>query len=73
MNDRLMKKIFFTLLALLGLWGCGNNSNKGADSNATYDSSMTPDVDTTGMSTNDSLGNDRTDSLQRQPSPARPE
>ncbi|HAL54358.1 MAG TPA: hypothetical protein DCP78_19620 [Sphingobacterium sp.] len=67
-----MKKISLLILAILGLWGCGNSSNKGNQANGSYDSSNTPDGGQVGVGINDSLGRDSTDSLQRQPSPAKP-
>lgn len=67
-----MKKIGLLMLAAaLGLWGCSNSSNKGNEANGSYDSSTSVDEGHTGVTSNDSLGRDSTDSLQRQPSPAK--
>ncbi|WP_312790021.1 hypothetical protein [Sphingobacterium sp.] len=68
-----MKKISVLILTVLGLWGCGNSSNKGNQANGSYDSSTNVDDGQTGVNANDSLGPDSTDSLQRQPSPAKPD
>ncbi|MFC3354940.1 hypothetical protein [Sphingobacterium zeae] len=68
-----MKKISILILTVLGLWGCGNSSNKGNQANGSYDSSTSVDEGQTGVRTGDSLGSDSTDSLQRQPSPAKPD
>lgn len=68
-----MKKISFLVVLLLGLWGCDNSSNKETEANGSYDSSMTPDDGQTIPAGSDTLASDSTDSLQRQPSPAKPE
>ncbi|WP_433900081.1 hypothetical protein [Sphingobacterium puteale] len=68
-----MKKISFLVVLLLGLCGCDNSSNKGTEANGSYDSSMTPDDGRTDPAGGDTLASDSTDSLQRQPSPAKPE
>ncbi|WP_312186578.1 hypothetical protein [Sphingobacterium sp.] len=68
-----MKKISVLILTVLGLWGCGNSNNKGNQANGSYDSSTNVDDGQTGVNANDSLGRDSTDSLQRQPSPAKPD
>ncbi|MDR0262455.1 MAG: hypothetical protein LBJ04_04440 [Sphingobacterium sp.] len=68
-----MKKISVLILAVLGLWGCANSGNKGNDANGSYDSSAHVDDGQSGAVANDSLGRDSTDSLQRQPSPAKPD
>ncbi|MDF2517261.1 MAG: hypothetical protein K0R59_2557 [Sphingobacterium sp.] len=68
-----MKKISLLVVLLLGLWGCDNSSNKGNQANGSYDSSMTPDEGQTPPVGRDTLASDSTDSLQRQPSPAKPQ
>ncbi|WP_333862880.1 hypothetical protein [Sphingobacterium sp.] len=68
-----MKKISVLILAVLGLWGCANSGNKGNDANGSHDSSTHVDDGQSGTVANDSLGRDSTDSLQRQPSPAKPD
>lgn len=66
-----MKKNIVLILAVFGLWGCGNSSNKGNQANGSYDSSTNVDEGKSGAIAGGPLGRDSTDSLQRQPSPAK--